>query len=363
MILFQNKGKIFEQLYSVEITIPLNSKNHKEISFLLKKEERSNKERIDELCNIINDLYEEKLQQKKEIDELKKKLEEFMNHEIHIIGLDGNKNGSKIEVQLIEEKKFKDIMNMDIKKYYFYLKLLIKYDKNKKNRAKVFFDYNNIPEGCNISFPYDDVICLVISWYIPLDEEAKKDKIMEMVKNLLNIKKLLDININFCTDVLIKDILESKEAKELYEKLLKFNMIIKGLTLNNKLWIKSLLNQLEKSLKIKDSTLPRIFFYLENSLHNKKTLFYFLKSIQDEIIILLEKFELFKQIKSSVTFLLNSFKGFKHLKLADCLNFEDFEFYILIAGLEKGLYFKFCLPSLNEVLKKEIFEKIKIDEK
>ena len=77
----------------------------------------------------------------------------------------------------------------------------------------------------------------------------------------------------------------------------------------------------------------------------------------------MEKFELFKQIKSSVTFLLNSFKGFKHLKLADCLNFEDFEFYILIAGLEKGLYFKFCLPSLNEVLKKEIFEKIKIDEK
>ena len=252
---------------------------------------------------------------------------------------------------------------MDIKKYYGYMKLLIKFDKNKKNRAKAFFDFNRIPEESNILFPYDNVICLVISWYLPPDEEAEKDKIMEQAKNRLNIKELLDININFCTDVLIKDILESKEAKELYEKLLKFNMIIKGLTLNNKLLIKSLLNQLEKRLKIKDSTLPRIFFYLENSLHNKKTLFYLLKSKQSYIINSPEKFELFKQIKSSVTFLLNSFKGFKHLKLADCLNFEDFEFYILIAGLEKGLYFKFCLPSLNEVLKKEIFDKLKIDEK
>lgn len=60
---------------------------------------------------------------------------------------------------------------------------------------------------------------------------------------------------------------------------------------------------------------------------------------------------------------MNDFKDFKHLKLADCLNFEDFEFYFLIGGLEKGLYFKFNLPSLNEVLKKEIFDKLKIDEK
>ena len=100
------------------------------------------------------------------------------------------------------------------------MKLLIKYDKNKKNRAKAFFDFNRIPEESNIIFPYDNVICLVINSYIPLDEEAEKDKNMEMVKNLLNIKELLDININFCTNVLIKDILESKEAKELYEKLL-----------------------------------------------------------------------------------------------------------------------------------------------
>ena len=132
--LVSNKKGIIRELKSViELKIPLNSKEHLEVSFLLKKIEKSNSEKFEQLYGLINNLYEEKEKQKKEIDALKNELKEYTHQEIHIIGLDGKEYGSSIEINFFGENKFKEYMNFDLKEHDSYAKFLFKYDKSKKD--------------------------------------------------------------------------------------------------------------------------------------------------------------------------------------------------------------------------------------
>ena len=65
-----------------------------------------------------------------------------------------------------------------------------------------------------------------------------------LVKNFFNFNDLLNININFKTDLSIKNILEIKSSKEIFNIFFKLKMIIKGLTLNSKLWLKTLIQEM-----------------------------------------------------------------------------------------------------------------------
>ena len=70
-------------------------------------------------------------------------------------------------------------------------------------------------------------------------------------------KEFLNIKGNFKTELEFKDIYESKKLEDLLPKLLNFNLIFKGLTINNKLIIKDFIKEiidLEKENIIKENS-------------------------------------------------------------------------------------------------------------
>ena len=113
----------------IELKIPLSSKISSELCFLLKEKEKSSIEKFEQLYELINDLYVEKENQKKEIDELKKKLEEYTHQEIHIIGLDTMENCSSIEINCFDENKFKEFMDIDLNTAFLEIIPLLKLKK------------------------------------------------------------------------------------------------------------------------------------------------------------------------------------------------------------------------------------------
>ena len=206
----------------------------------MKKIEKSNNEKFEQLYELINDLYEEKEKQKREIDSLKKKLEGFTNQEIHIIGLDTMENCSSIEINCFDENKFKEFMDIDLNSNNCYLKFLMKFDENKRDNVEKIIENFNKDNKYIISIK-DNFINLYSNFpFQKIGKEDEEDKVVEMVKNFLNIKDLVNININFITDLIIKDLFGKKSTKEIIEKFFKMKLIIKGISINIKLLIKSL---------------------------------------------------------------------------------------------------------------------------
>ena len=183
-ILNEKKGIIKEENDNqINLIIPLNSKKFSEILFPLYKKEISDKEKIDELYEIINSLNEKNNEQRKQIINLKEKLYNINDQEIRIYGGKNEKlNGISIDLSLF-------------------------------GKEDIFFE----------------------NYY----------------KEFLNIKG------NFKTELEFKDIYESKKLKDLLPKLLNFNLIFKGLTINNKLIIKDFIKEiidLEKENIIKENS-------------------------------------------------------------------------------------------------------------
>ena len=109
----------------------------------MKKIEKSVDEKIGELYNLINNLYKEKEEQKKEIDKLKEKLETFTNQEINIFGKEGKEKGTLIEISAFDESKFKVLMDDELKDDNFYFRFLIKFDNKEKENIIKFLDLLN----------------------------------------------------------------------------------------------------------------------------------------------------------------------------------------------------------------------------
>ena len=139
----EKKGIVNELNNKIEIIIYMNSPMKNEISFILKKIEKSVDEKIGELYDLINNLYKEKEEQKKEIDKLKEKLETFTNQEIHIFGKEGKEKGTLIEISAFDESKFKVLMDDELKDDKFYFRFLIKFDNKEKENIIKFLDLLN----------------------------------------------------------------------------------------------------------------------------------------------------------------------------------------------------------------------------
>ena len=100
------------------------------------------------------------------------------------------------------------------------------------------------------------------------------EKESNLYKNFLNINDLLDININFKTDLLIQDIFEAKSYKEIFDIFFKFKCIIKGLSLNCKLWLKSIIYHIVEQDKLiifneDNQIMKKLYKYLIMSLNNR----------------------------------------------------------------------------------------------
>jgi len=353
----QKKGIIRELKSVIELKFPLNTKDHLEISFLLKKIEKSNSEKFEQLYGLINNLYEEKEKQKKEIDQLKKELKEYTHQEIHIIGLDGKEYGSSIEINFFGENKFKEYMNFDIKEHDFYAKALFKYDKSKKDAIqKIIEEENGENEEYNISIE-NDCFCLNID--SPKEEKKSKEEndyiYLEMVQNFLNIKDLLNVNINFMTELLIKDILEKKSKEEIIGKFFQMKLIIKGISINLKFLMQSLLSRLENINKIKfteDSFLSKQFHFFKIALNNKVTYMQINKHHVDDITKLNETENIIKigQLKLKTSKIVDK-------ELLNYLDFEDFIIFWVFPKIKIGLKIRVMLNTFNEVVN-QIFEDV-----
>ena len=104
-----NKGIIKVKNSILSLIIPLNSKKYPEISFELNQKEKNDSEKIKELYNVIHKLNEEKIKEKKENDELKKKIERLENSlyfDIEILGKKEEVNGISIEFFIFGENEF-----------------------------------------------------------------------------------------------------------------------------------------------------------------------------------------------------------------------------------------------------------------
>ena len=347
----QNKGIIKEINKVIELKIPLSSKISSELCFLLKEKEKSSIEKFEQLYELINDLYVEKENQKKEIDELKKKLEEYTHQEIHIIGLDKMENGSSIEINCFDENKFKEFMDIDLNSNNCYLKFLMKFDENKRDNVEKIIENFNKDNKYIISIK-DNFINLYSNFpFQKIGKEDEEDKVVEMIKNFLNIKDLVNININFITDLKIKDLFGKKSTKEIIEKFFKMKLIIKGISINIKLLIKSLLDEFIDNNQITKLKEPIVSFikYFKIALNNKITTLYFNNNDINQIINMKDMENIIKKIQSSI-------KSEKIKNENSAIDFENFDIFFVIPKFKIGFIIKIYLNSFNEVINNIIEE-------
>ena len=356
----------------IEIIININSQIKKEMSFILKKKEKSVEEKIGELYDLINNLYKEKEEQKKEIDTLKEKLETFINQEIHIIGAEGKQKGSSFKISAFNELKFKDLINKDLTNDKFYVKILIKFDSNNNNELlKVLeFELEKFNKENRIAyFKNNFIIFEGNSQFNPeLFQLDNPEMSSNLVKNFFNFNDLLNININFKTDLSIKNILEIKSSKEIFNIFFKLKMIIKGLTLNSKLWLKTLIQEMVNHYKldnlIEELKMKQFYNYLIVALNNRITQLCLEERLLNDIYEN-TKFndDKFMQMKNKLKEKLNFCENINELKILNAIDFENILIYIIIPGWKIGFKIELNFDSLNEVLKEQFLYKKKLEEK
>ena len=376
----EKNGLVNELNNKIEIVIFKNSQIQNEISFILKRKIKSADEKIDELYDLINNLYKEKEEQKKQIEKLKEKLETFTNQEIHIIGTEGKENGLSFELTAFDEKKFKSIMDKDeeLKNDEIYIRILLKFDaNNNENLIKYLeseiedFKKPNLVASLKNNFIIFDTFS---QFNLPNLDLNSFEKESNLYKNFLNINDLLDININFKTDLLIQDIFEAKSYKEIFDIFFKFKCIIKGLSLNCKLWLKSIIYQIVEQDKLiifneENQIMKKLYKYLIMSLNNRISPIYLNKNHLDGIYKLFkleeDKFKSFqKELKSEINFFENFKNNYKKevnnndKDLFKAIDFENILIYFVIPSWKIGFEINLNFPSLNQVIKEEIDKNI-----
>ena len=276
-ILDENKAFIKEIKDKLELIIPLNSKKYPQIIFALNKKEKTDSEKIKELYNIINTLTEENNHLKKTNYELKAELENLKNYqfqEIKLIGTKEEVDGILCNLNIFEKEKF----NKYIPKYidlnenniYFNLKLNLKNTTN-TNEIKAFFNVNK--EKFN-SLKYEiSGNTIILNYFIPI----KNKYAFEFFEQLIDIDELIFIKTIFKSALQFKDIFEFKSFKDLLNKFLKFQFYMNGITINFKLFLNNLINEIKTTETIRNSNFYDMFNTLHLILYWRKTYLYFKK--------------------------------------------------------------------------------------
>ena len=211
LLMNKNQTKILEEANSIRISIPLESKKIKEISFIMKEEEKDDKEIIKELFSLVADLKKEIKEIKEENQELKTKMNKFENY---IPLLENYKK---------EEKERTEIQNLDsliINGNNNYNKTLKKWiNQNKKIKAELLYrasrdgeEYQTFHKLCDNKGPTIILVKLcdgdILGTYTPIDWENqcvgwKNDPnifVFSLTRNIKAAKKKTNTNYGIYCD-------------------------------------------------------------------------------------------------------------------------------------------------------------------
>ena len=174
LLMNKNQTKILEEANSIRISIPLESKKIKEITFIMKEEEKDDKEIIKELFSLVADLKKEIKEIKEENQELKTKMNKFENY---IPLLENYKKEEKEVIQNLDSLIINGNNN--------YNKTLKKWiNQNKKIKAELLYrasrdgeEYQTFHKLCDNKGPTIVLVKLsdsdILGTYTPIDWEKK----------------------------------------------------------------------------------------------------------------------------------------------------------------------------------------------
>ena len=132
LLMNKNQTKLFEEIGSIKINIPLESVKIKEISFIIKEEIKGDKDLIKELFTLVKELKEENMELKSKINKLESYipiLEEYKNNKekeikslnsLNSLIINDNINSRKKIIKWIKQKinkneiKFEKIFTMSV---------------------------------------------------------------------------------------------------------------------------------------------------------------------------------------------------------------------------------------------------------
>ena len=361
-----NKGIIKVKNSLLSLIIPLNSKKYPEISFELNQKEKTDSEKIKELYNVIHKLNEEKIKEKKENDELKKKIERLENSlyfDIEILGKKEEVNGISIEFFLFGENEFQNFIDNKWKfdendgciTFNFKVKNIDKINDFKKfiDNNKEVFDESLSDKKINIRENVENNIYLdLIGPFREKDEEF-----IEIIKNIKIVLK---------SDFQIQYLFENKNFKSLFDEFLKLQFYMKGLTINSKFFLLYLINTIKKdneNSKIKDtifSLLDKIkplllissrkfYFFLNEEIKNK--IYNCITETSEDDIENLDIKELIESIIEEIK------QSIKNIELLENINFDEFTIYLSFIQEKIGFGLKFNLQKFNEFILEQIIKK------
>lgn len=367
-----NKGIIKVKNSLLYLIIPLNSKKYPEISFELKPKEKTDSEKIKELYKVIHKLNEEKIKEKKENDELKKKIERLENSlyfDIEILGKKEEVNGISIEFFLFGENEFQKFIDNKWKfnendgclTFNFKVKNIDKINDFKKfiDNNKEVFNESVSDKKINVRENVENNIYLdLIGPFREKDEEF-----IEIIKNIINSSNIKTV---LKSDFQIQYLLENKTFKSLFDEFLKLQFYIKGLTINSKFFLLYLINTIKKdneNSKIKDtifSLLDKIkplllissrkfYFFLNEEIKNK--IYNCITETSEDDIENLDIKELIESIIEEIK------QSIKNIELLENINFDEFTIYLSFIQEKIGYGLKFNLQKFNEVILEQIIKK------
>ena len=364
-----NKGIIKEEKDKLNLIVPINSKKYPEITFTLIFKEKSDKEKINELYEIIHNL-------NSKINFLEKKLEDMSNNTIKIITQEKEPNGISFYFNAIKKSelgKIFDEKKLSEDKIFFRLNFNFKNDNDKGDEfinylktifPEVILKKDGKKVAANFSYPL-------------LIEKKETKNNLEMFKYLLGTNEMENFKLTFQTDLKIKDILEIENFEVFFDKLTNCQFLLNGLSNNGKTFlIHSLINlnflfsineknkNINKPICEMLTLLILMLSWSDFSLPNAKAFFNSILKIikdnyKDEVLKL---YNMFRQTIISFFNISNPFwKDFDINKMTyfENIDFEELCLAFSLCYLNIGFDMKIRLSGINELIEDKIINKIK----
>ena len=321
----------------------------------------SDSEKIQELYDIIHNLNEEKNKLQKRVEELEKNL----YHEIILKTKEEEPKGISINLFFYGKEdfeKYKD-KNLDIEIDENVMGLFILFcnlkDDSKVNDLQKIIDKKNKVNNNDKKFEVKilDSKKLFLIAVIPNDDKKENKEGEEIFKTLIKI--LHNVRLIFKTDFQVKELFGLKNFNDFFNKISKCNLILKGITLESKLFLMNLIDNFVMSDIIKNKDLRNILLGLklflslrESFIPEPEKLFNDFKEILNKEFN--QKQELDKLIQSIPMMLLNEIKSKQKdeelIELIKLIDLNNFSLILQFNEINIGFHLKASIKDFSEVI-------------
>jgi hypothetical protein len=358
-----NKGIIKENDDYLDLVIPLNSKKYPKIIFPLLLKQISDSEKIQELYDIINNINEEKNILQKKLQELEKK----SYHEITFFSKEEEPKGISIDLNCFEKEDFDKIIDKELSLNLFCnLKDDIKVNDAKNLINKINKD--KIIKDCIIKMIDDKAICL--NFVKNKDEKEEKDEEQKQKEkgfeylNKIASNLLKNMKLKFKTDLQIKDLFELKTFSDLFNKATKCHFILKGISIEFKLFLLSIIDTI--LIKNENEDLEQLLYGLKIFLSLRETFIPDPEELLQKLYEIInkelnEKNELDKQIELIPMMIKNFFdiknnSNDEETELIKMIDWDNLSINLEINGIDFGVDIKLKIKEFNETMKTYIIK-------